>query len=373
MSNGEKEFLSIVQKSVDFGMNFQEECVAPDDPGARVQSPYSGDWITLLAGAAHDWCPVEMRCPGSEAAGALQRELKEDGIFLLRSKHGPDGPFERTKIFSERMDLQRLPLPLRSRKRWVVPGQQRIGSLLVPVVLLSDDDGVSWRKVVVKHPSIPQQIIPPDKGLRWLQPGLYTLSDGRMLAVWNNTTPLPELDHSTQPGLDRSVQDGTWEDVFTNRDVLHAAISDDEGRSWRGFREIALNEHRNDGDFRTVGGSWALFDKSVHQNQILELPDNKILVHFGQNPVCTRTMIFDLGYLDATERKGDFFAGCRESPTDFYLAPRSNVLCEEKRRCAVSGRRACFVQSPARRCCPCRLRHRVQGGEKIPGGRCRIR
>lgn len=41
-----------------------------------------------------------------------------------------------------------------------------------------------------------------------------------------------------------ALADGIWEDVFTNRDVNHAAISEDDGKSWIGMREMVLNPLR---------------------------------------------------------------------------------------------------------------------------------
>ncbi|MDD3153254.1 MAG: sialidase family protein [Victivallaceae bacterium] len=373
--DGRKQFHYVVQKSFDFGISFAEESVPPDDPGARVQSPYSGDYLTLLTGSSRPPLPAHIRCEGSEYSAAVQHSLREDKVFLFRSTNGPDGPFTRTKVLDTPLQIQRLPLPLKHRQRWIACAQRWEGDRFRPALLISDDDGRSWRENLLPAPPFQPEICPPHKGLRWLQtgpepcvaempsgrlmmmmrtsvdvhyqcfsddggdtwsamtasifysvatmPGIYALSGGRMLAVWNNTTPLPELDHATQPELSEEERNGRWEDVFTNRDALHAAISDDEGRSWRGFREIALNSHRNDGDLRTVGGAWALFDKSVHQNQVLELPENKVLVHYGQHPACTRTMIFDLGFLDATDRKGDFFSGLRDWSTQLYYRSHS--------------------------------------------------
>jgi hypothetical protein len=77
---------------------------------------------------------------------------------------------------------------------------------------------------------------------------------------------LPELNHDAQPGLNQSEREGRSEDFFTNRDVIHAAISADDGRTWRGFRELYLNDRRNDADFRTTGGNAESLDKSIHQS-----------------------------------------------------------------------------------------------------------
>lgn len=48
------------------------------------------------------------------------------------------------------------------------------------------------------------------------------LEDGRLLFFWCNTTPLPEME----------TANGVWDDVFTNRDVTHVAISEDDGKTW---------------------------------------------------------------------------------------------------------------------------------------------
>jgi hypothetical protein len=142
-------------------------------------------------------------------------------------------------------------------------------------------------------------------------PYLHSLSDGRLLLIWCNTHPLPELDHGKcRPPVPNDVKTGRWEDVFTNRDANHAAISEDGGKTWKGFREIALNGLRNTADFRNShGGTTVLRDKSVHQFQALELPFDKVLLAFGQHPACARLVVFDPAYLYETDRKLDFAAG----------------------------------------------------------------
>ena len=136
---------------------------------------------------------------------------------------------------------------------------------------------------------------------------LLKLSDGRILNFWNNTYPLPELDHDkTNPPLSEFVKKGHWEDVFTNRDAAHVAISEDGGKTFIGYRELILNPVRNNTDFRYIEGPESSFDKSVHQFQAFELPYNKILVSAGQNNASRRLVIFDLDWLYETEAKEDF-------------------------------------------------------------------
>ncbi len=106
----------------------------------------------------------------------------------------------------------------------------------------SEDFGETWTKPV------------PSKFYATItMPTLHRLKDGRILLLWNNTTPLPE----------KETANGVWEDVFTNRNALHAAISSDEGQTWTGFREIYLDPFRNATDFGSLEG----MDKSSHQTQ----------------------------------------------------------------------------------------------------------
>ncbi len=83
-------------------------------------------------------------------------------------------------------------------------------------------------------------------------PTFFRLKDGRLLLFFNSTTPLPEEDRTDDVSIREEQKTGeTWEDVFTNRDILHAAISDDDGVSSYGFRELYLNPLRNESDFAT--------------------------------------------------------------------------------------------------------------------------
>ncbi len=140
-------------------------------------------------------------------------------------------------------------------------------------------------------------------------PVLKRLSDGRILFFWCNTKLLPEL----------STADGIWEDVFTNRDANHVAISEDDGKTWKGFREMALNPHRHAADFRSVGGPECDRDKSVHQFEAMELPFNKILIVYGQHYACRRIAIFDIDWLYEKSRHEDFIHGLDSISAQNYV------------------------------------------------------
>jgi hypothetical protein len=368
------DYTFVVQKSDDYGMSWRTEVVSNlTTPGACVQSPWSGDWLRLKNYAIWRYDAPRPQLTGDLFPPVMQT-LPSEGLWLFRSKSGPDGEFVPEKISDESVHIQRLPLPLKHRQRWIIPAEQKIDGFTHPVVFFSDDDGKSWQKRILPYPPL-HELKWPHKGYRWRQPGvepviaehtdgtlqmllrtsqdfhyqcfsqdggeswtppepspfysvatmpnLLTLKDGRLLAVWNNTTPLPEVDHKMQAELDEYTQEGGWEDVFTNRDVLHAAISDDNGRTWRGYREIALNPLRNEADFRTRGGNYAMFDRSVHQNQAIELPDNKVLVGYGQHPECWGYVVFDLAWLDESSRTEDFHRGLENWCIHQYMKSRS--------------------------------------------------
>lgn len=381
------EVFPAVIKSNDNGLNWRMEPVTGLTPGATVRSPWSGTWLTVLGHTGNHQEKHRI-----DVMDRFWDTLPEPGVYFFRAD-SPDGEFEVRRIVPEFLHIQRQPVALTKHRRWLVPYQYRESSGLYHWgVLLSDDDGQSWRTVEVKAPPVPGQL-PGHGGLRWIHcgiepvvaeyedgrlhallrcandehyeafsedggetwsdpapsrfyavatmPGLFRLSGGRMLALWNNTVPLHEVDHRTQlGGNDPDILSGFWEDVFTNRDALHAAISPDGGKTWHGFREILLNPARNDNDFRSVFfPGYDGLDKSVHQNQIIELPDGNILVSAGQNPVSRRLLIFDPDWLMEQERTEDFMHGLRNvSIHQFVKSPAGGRRKDGVGHCSYNRR-----------------------------------
>lgn len=176
----------------------------------------------------------------------------------------------------------------------------------------SYDGGVTWTD---PEPSIFHGTL--------TMPVLYKLSDGRIICLWCNTQPLPELDHSKQwPPLTSDEKTGVWEDVFTNRDANHIAISEDDGKHWIGFRELFLNVLRNRADYRSVGNNDSR-DKSVHQGEMIELPYGKLLIAFGQNGASRKLVILDVNWLYEKERVEDFRFGLDNVTTHMYIKSNS--------------------------------------------------
>lgn len=362
---GGDPFHNIYLASTDGGLSWIEHDSPRRCPGATVRSPWSGDFLTLLCCHKH---------PSLEEYQNIHQSCPEPGVYVHRSRQGPDGPFVSHKVSAllPRLLMPRQPIALKSVHRWIVSAQAAMDDPMLqnPIVFLSDDDGFTWRTVVL--PRIPPLgVIWPHEGPRWencgpeptiveltdgrllmlirtahdvlwesiskdagnswstpapsrfystiTTPLLHRMTDGRLVLIWNNTTPLPEVDHTTQPGLDPGEHAGMWEDVFTNRDALHAAVSYDDGITWRGFREIHLNDRRNDADFRSRGGSKSSLDRSIHQSQAVELPGAKLLVAFGQHPECRRMLIFDPHWLEETCAEDDFSEGLKHWSHHRYI------------------------------------------------------
>ena len=368
----------IYLSSLDCGFSWREFPLPEGHPGAAVQSPWSGDWITLLD--VHD----------------MKRDLHLDtlpvdlpaGLHVFRSTQGPDGPFKATLVTTRGVACPRLPMPLRSRRRWILALQRREDNKHRLYVLRSDDDGRTWAESTVESP--PEHVVaPPHQGVRWqnqgceptvvelsdgrlwmlirtstdfhwestsddggetwspvrpsrfhgtlTMPTLHRLRDGRVLALWCNTVPLPEIAH-TEPYLFPWECNGLSEDVFTNRDAFHAAISDDDGKTWHGFREVLLNPCRNDSDFRTHGGNADSLDKSVHQSQAVELPGGKILVSVGQHESSRRFVMLDPDWLLETSRSSDFSYGCDDWSLQLYVKGILGNLRPPAGHCAYNRR-----------------------------------
>ncbi len=169
-------------------------------------------------------------------------------------------------------------------------------------------DGTLWALLRTSQ-DVHYESFSKDKGETWTpgapsrfvgtltMPTLGRLADGRLLVLWTNQAPLPELVTASGKG---------GEDAFTNRDTLHAAVSSDEGRTWKGFREVGLDEHRARADYATWGGPQ---DRGNHQAEFVQLDADRILVSYGQHANHRRLAIVDLRWLTERRRETDFAKG----------------------------------------------------------------
>ena len=332
-ARAEKETYYI--RSKDNGFTWDTVFVADKWVGGDVKSPISGEYVRLETG--------------------------NESVIGVRSKGGIDGEWTKSVIHKSAEGegiyiMLKPPVFIRGGKRILVGAHSTAhkGS----GVFYSDDDGISWKRSEFvqapahkpggvhkgyrwNHGAVEPTVIELDDGRIWMlartaqdqhyesysedggetwsemrpsrfygtitMPTMKRLEDGRLLFIWNNTTPLPEKEGAT----------GNGEDVFTNRDVLHAAISEDDGNTWKGFREIYLNPNRNDFDYKNADRS-SSNDMSVQQNQSVELPGGKVLVSLGQHEAVRKMLILNLDWLNETSRKDDFSNKLENWSTQLY-------------------------------------------------------
>lgn len=111
--------------------------------------------------------------------------------------------------------------------------------------------------------------------------------DGRLVLAWNHCELPPRHE---------------GEGVYGGRDALHLAISDDDGKTWRGFREIYLDHRRNDnpaanGDRGTAYPLGAFTE------------DGRIVILAGQGEGGRNPILVDPDWITATTAETDFRDG----------------------------------------------------------------
>lgn len=273
---------------------------------------------------------------------------KNDSVFSIRSKGGIDGKWIKTLIDTNGAIMVKPVVYIDSGKRaiaafhtkyrdgsgvyysdnsgltWVKSNQvntppheaegfhkgQRWNHGAVEPSVVEFKDGRLWMLIRTAQDNL-YESFSENKGVTWsvptpsrfystiTMPTIQRLQNGSLLLVWNNTTPLPEVQNSGD----------YWEDVFTNRDVLHAAISDDDGKTWKGFREIYLNPLRNDSLMATRFGIMGSLDRSVQQSECIELDKDKVIIALGQHPMFRKILVVDINWLYEKERFENFSNG----------------------------------------------------------------
>ena len=119
---------------------------------------------------------------------------------------------------------------------------------------------------------------------------LLHLPDGRLVLTWCNTT---ESDIRT------------FGQIYTHRDVLHMAISDDDGITWRGFREVFRIPTRNDQNNQPRGDHGTSYPNTAFTKE------GKIILVTGQGEYGQgrAILLLDPQWLCQTEQKDDFSKG----------------------------------------------------------------
>jgi hypothetical protein len=190
-------------------------------------------------------------------------------------------------------------------------------------VLYSDDEGATW------HQSNDLKVETPDLfTLGAVEPVVIQLKDGRVWmlirtekgryyesfsddgAVWSRPRPSSFISSDSPAGLTR-LPDGRlvilWNNslryayAYGGRQVLHAAISSDDGKTWRGYREVYRDPHRNDA--APSGG-----DHGTAYPVARATKNGKVYFTTGQGP-STATILLNPDWLLETSQREDFSNG----------------------------------------------------------------
>ena len=309
---------SFYLSSRDHGLTWKQVRCPREMLFADRRSPLSGEYIRLV-------------------------NMLDQGLYCIRTEGGLTGNRTLTKVSDTRSIMVKPPVFIRNGQRIVVAAH---GDVMPKgcYTYVSDDDGRTWQRSNIvtspdhegggfhdgirwNHGAVEPTVVErtdgtlwmlmrtsqdqhyeafsSDGGLTWSEsrpssfygtitmPTIGRLSDGRLLFFWCNTTPLPE----------RGGTNGVWDDVFTNRDVTHVAISDDDGQTWKGFRELYRDPLRNAYDYALRGGG---IDRGVHQAQFVEPVPGKVVASIGQHPLHRSLLVFDVDWLYETEQYCDF-------------------------------------------------------------------
>jgi len=195
-------------------------------------------------------------------------------------------------------------------------------------VLYSDDDGDTWHT----SPSILNTPTPDLSAYGAVEPVVAQLGDGRVWMLlrtqlgrfyqsfshdnaetWSPAEPTAILS-SDSPAAFVNMPDGRLVMLWNNcqrypyaqgaRRVLHAAVSSDNGRSWRGYREILRDPHRDQPP--PPSG-----DHGVSYPFAIPSPDGEGVIYslWVQSGVGRSIERFDLDWLTATGRADRFDDG----------------------------------------------------------------
>ncbi|MBI5692995.1 MAG: exo-alpha-sialidase [Verrucomicrobia bacterium] len=153
---------------------------------------------------------------------------------------------------------------------------------------------------------------------------LLRLPNGWLLLAWNNCE-LP-LRHAGQG-------------VYGGRDALHVAVTADEGRTWRGFREVYLDHRRNDNPARS-GDRGTAYPLGAYTKE------GSIVILAGQGQGGRNPILIDPDWIVARTARTDFSDGLEQWSVYKHHGPAKGWW----RARAVGGLLVPDPSQPAARC-----------------------
>jgi len=198
-------------------------------------------------------------------------------------------------------------------------------------VIYSDDGGDSWRlgtdltvpvpDIVSAYGAVEPVVVQLEDGRVWnlirTQMGRFWESYSSDGAMWSEPRPTSIISSDSPAGLVR-LSDGRivlfWNNclrypyAYGGRQVLHAAISEDSGRTWRGYREVGRDPFRNEAppsghDYGTAYPFPTLAN------------DDKVIFVSGQGEGRVLRKMLDPAWLYETSQTADFAQRAEEWST----------------------------------------------------------
>lgn len=119
---------------------------------------------------------------------------------------------------------------------------------------------------------------------------LKKLPNNRIFMVWNNSDNSPNHE---------------GKGVYGGRDAIHAAISDDEGKTWKGFREIHRDPYRNETPPKHG-------DRGTSYSNSPVVADGKVMLITGMGVNRRHIVSIDPNWLTLKHHSSDFSNGLEE-------------------------------------------------------------
>jgi len=153
-----------------------------------------------------------------------------------------------------------------------------------------------------------------DYGTNWSKPAasrfysfngpplMKNLPGGKIFMVWNNSDNIPKIG-----GVG----------VYGGRDAIHAAVSDDHGKTWKGFREIHRDPLRDETPPKSGDRGTAYANSPIGI-------DDKVMLITGMGENRRHIVYVDTKWLTAKHHESDFSKGLEEWTVFKQFGPIQN-------------------------------------------------
>ena len=252
-------------------------------------------WHIRTTSGQKQWEPPRRVFEGY--VGSIQQILQLRGGRILmpfaawiggRPQAPPNGPNETTAVYSDDdgATWKRSPARLTAP---VIEGYNGGNVGAIEPSVLERQDGTLWMLMRTQTGFYYEST--SRDGIEWAPatastihastgpPFLLRLPDRRVVLFWNHAEMPPRVG---------------GQGVYGGRDALHAAISSDEGRSWRGYREVYRDPFRHDTPPKTG-------DRGTAYPYAASTPDGRIALISGQGAQRRTLVLIDPDWLTETE------------------------------------------------------------------------